>query len=283
MPRRQQATARQERLGAELRKLREAAGLKGREAAALLGSDSAQVSQIEAGVAGVSETRVRQLAAHYSCTDDRLIEALVAMATDRTRGWWERYRGLLPPSFLDLAELEHHCTRRQDIEFLHVPGLFQTEDYARAVFSYRVPELLREDLELRVTHRMERRRIIQEPRSIPYTAVIHEAALRIRVGDRTATRVQLQRILELSEAHHITVRVIPFDLDGFAGATNAMMYVRGAVPRLDTAVRDAPQGAAFIDSEAQLGALRTLFHRVESASLDPARSRDLIHRLAKEL
>ncbi|MFE2277020.1 helix-turn-helix domain-containing protein [Streptomyces sp. NPDC059454] len=283
MPRRQQATARQERLGTELRKLREAAGLKGREAAALLGTDSAQVSQIEAGVAGVSETRVRQLAAHYSCTDEKLVEALVAMATDRTRGWWERYKGLLPPSFLDLAELEHHCTHRQDIEFLHVPGLFQTEDYARAVFSYRVPELPRDDLELRVRHRMERRQIIEEPRPVPYTAVIHEAALRIRVGDRTATHAQLLRILELSEAHHITVRVIPFDLDGFAGATNAMMYVSGAVPRLDTAVRDAPQGAAFIDSEAQLSALRTLFHMVESASLEPARSRDFIHRLAKEL
>ncbi|WP_030860744.1 helix-turn-helix domain-containing protein [Streptomyces sp. NRRL S-37] len=283
MPRRQQATARQERLGTELRKLREAAGLKGREAAALLGTDSAQMSQIEAGVAGVSETRVRQLAAHYSCTDEKLVEALVAMATDRTRGWWERYKGLLPPSFLDLAELEHHCIRRQDIEFLHVPGLFQTEDYARAVFSYRVPELPRDDLELRVNHRMERRRIIEEPRSVPYTAVIHEAALRIRVGDRTAARAQLLRVLELSEADHITVRVIPFDLDGFAGATNAMMYVGGAVPKLDTAVRDAPQGAAFIDSEAQLSALRTLFHMVESASLEPAHSRDFIHRLAKEL
>ncbi|MFI1421011.1 helix-turn-helix domain-containing protein [Streptomyces sp. NPDC020731] len=283
MPRRQQATARQERLGTELRKLREAAGLKGREAAALLGTDSAQVSQIEAGVAGVSETRVRQLAAHYSCTDEKLVEALVSMAIDRTRGWWERYKGLLPPSFLDLAELEHHCTCRQDVEFLHVPGLFQTEDYARAVFSYRVPKLPADDLELRVNHRMERRRIIEDLRSVPYTAVIHEAALRIRVGDRTAARAQLLRVLELSEADHITVRVIPFDLDGFAGATNAMMYVSGVVPRLDTAVRDAPQGAAFIDSEAQLSALRTLFHMVESASLEPARSRDFIHRLAKEL
>ncbi|MCT7352077.1 helix-turn-helix transcriptional regulator [Streptomyces sp. 15-116A] len=283
MPRRQQATARQARLGAELRKLREAAGLKGREAAALLGTDSAQMSQIEAGVAGVSQTRVRQLAAHYSCTDEQLIEALVDMATDRTRGWWEKYRGLLPTPFLDLAELEHHGAYRMDVEFLHVPGLFQTEDYARAVFSYRVPQLPTEDLDLRVQHRMERRRIIEGPRPVPFTAVIHEAALRIRVADRTASRAQLGRILQLSEADHITVRVIPFDLDGFAGATNAMMYVGGVVPRLDTVVRDAPQGSCFIDSEAQLTSYRTLFHMVESVSLDPDRSRDFIHRLTKEL
>ncbi|MFF8027308.1 helix-turn-helix domain-containing protein [Streptomyces sp. NPDC007896] len=283
MPRRRQPTARQERLGIELRKLREAAGLKAREAAALVGSDSAQMSQMESGIAGVSEERVRSLAAHYSCADAELVEALAAMATDRTRGWWERYRGLLPTLFLDIAELEHHATYRLDVEFLHVPGLFQTEDYARAIFSYRVPELPDNDLELRVRHRMERKAIIRDSAPVPYEAVIHEAALRIRAGDQAAMRTQLIRIMELSEEDHITVRVIPFDLNGFAGATNAMMYAGGAVPRLDTVVRDAPHGAGFIDSEAQLGAFRTLFRKVEAASLEPDRSRDFIHRLAKEL
>ncbi|MFK0285836.1 helix-turn-helix domain-containing protein [Streptomyces sp. NPDC090499] len=283
MTRRKQPTARQARLGSELRKLREAAGLKGLEAAALLGTDSAQISQIEFGTAGVSEDRVRRLAAHYSCTDAELIEALVAVATDRTQGWWEEYRGLLPTSFLDLAELEYHSSYRLDVEFLHIPGLFQTEDYARAIFSYRVPELPTSDLELRVRHRMDRKAVLDVPTPVPYEAVIHEGALRIRVGDRAAARAQLGRLLDFSEAEHITVRVIPFDLDGFAGATNAMMYAGGAVPKLDTAVRDAPQGAGFIDSEAQLGAFRTLFRKVESASLDPERSRDFIHNLTKEL
>ncbi|MFC9845629.1 helix-turn-helix domain-containing protein [Streptomyces sp. NPDC060223] len=283
MPRRRQPTARQERLGVELRKLREVAGLKAREAAALVGSDSAQMSQMESGIAGVTEERVRSLAAHYSCADEKLIEALVEMATDRTRGWWEKYRGLLPTPFLDIAELEHHCTYRLDVEFLHVPGLFQTEEYARAVFSYRVPELPDSELELRVRHRMERKVVIKGPAPTPYDVLIHEAALRIRVGDRATTRTQLGRILELSEADHITVRVIPFDLDGFAGASNAMMYAGGAVPKLDTAVRDAPHGTGFIDSEAQLGAFRTLFRMVEAVSLEPARSRDFIHRLTKEL
>ncbi|MBV7699333.1 helix-turn-helix transcriptional regulator [Streptomyces sp. TRM70350] len=185
MTRRQQPTARQVRLGAELRKLREAAGLKATEAAALLGSSSTQMSLIESGMAGVTEDRVRRLAAHYSCTDNELIAALAAMTTERTRGWWEEYRGLLPTSFLDLAELQYHSTYRLDMEFLHIPGLLQTEDYARAVFSYRVPELRKDDLELRVSHRMERKVVIGGPRPIPYKAVVHEAALRIRVGDRT--------------------------------------------------------------------------------------------------
>ncbi|MFF9023690.1 helix-turn-helix domain-containing protein [Streptomyces eurythermus] len=283
MPRRQQPTARQARLGAELRKLREAAGLKGREAAALLGTDSAQMSQIEAGTAGVSAERVRRLAAQYSCTDAELIEALVAMATDRTHGWWEEYRGLLPTPFMDLPELEHHASYRWDVEFLHIPGLLQTPEYARALFAYVNPEFPGSEVERWVEHRMKRRVIIERADPVPYEALIHEAALRIRVGHLSDAKAQLFRVLELSEADHVTVRVIPFDLDGFGGAGSAMVYAGGPVPKLDTVVRDGPGGPAFIDAEAQLSRYRRLFRRVEAVSLEPDRSRDFIHRLAKEL
>ncbi|MET7484240.1 helix-turn-helix transcriptional regulator [Streptomyces sp. NPDC005538] len=283
MPTRREPTARQMRLGIELRRLRDAAGLKATEAAALLGVSSVQISQIESGISGVSEKRLRLLAAHYACTDDAFIDALVTMASDRTRGWWEEYRGLLPTSFLDLSELDHFATHRWDVSFLHIPGLFQTEQYARGILGHRVPELPDDELELRVRHRMQRKVIIEGPAPIPYVAVIHEAALRIRVGTRAATRTQLARVLEFSEADHITVRVIPFDLDEFTGADSTMVYAGGAVPKLDTVVRDAPHGTAFIDSEAQLGRFRTLFRRMEDASLDPEQSRDFIDRLAKEL
>ncbi|MEU1083728.1 helix-turn-helix transcriptional regulator [Streptomyces sp. NPDC005908] len=280
---RRQPTARQLRLALELRRLREAAGLSAREAAALLGVNSVQISQIEAGTTGVSEERLRRLAAHYACTDGALVDALAMMASDRVRGWWEEYRGRLPTAFLDLSELEHHATFRWDVDFLHVPGLLQTEAYARALFSRRVPELPDDELEWRVRHRMRRGVVIAGPRPVPYTAVVHEAALRIKVGGREATRSQLGRILELSEAEHVTVRVIPFELEEFADITAAMVVAGGAVPRLDTVVRDGPDGAVLVDSEARLAVFRTLFRRVEAVSLDPQRSRDFIHGLAKEL
>ncbi|MGW0542427.1 helix-turn-helix domain-containing protein [Streptomyces griseoincarnatus] len=280
---RRDPTARQLRLAVELRRLREAAGLSAREAAALLGVNSVQISQIEAGTTGVSEERLRRLAAHYACTDTALIDALAVMASDRVRGWWEEYRGRLPTAFLDLSELEHHATFRWDVDFLHVPGLLQTEAYARALFSRRVPELPEEELGLRVRHRMQRGVIIEGSRPAPYWAVVHEAALRIKVGGREAMRGQLARILELSEAEHVTVRVIPFELEEFADVTAAMVYAGGAVPRLDTVLRDGPDGVALVDTEARLAVFRTLFHRVEAVSLDPLRSRDFIHGLAKEL
>ncbi|MFJ6069486.1 helix-turn-helix domain-containing protein [Streptomyces sp. NPDC093065] len=278
MPTRREPTARQLRLAVELRRLREAAGFTARQAAAMLGVSNVQISQIESGLSGVSEQRLRRLASHYACTDEEFVNALAEVATDRTRGWWEEYRGLLPTSFLDLSELNHHARFRRDVAVLYVPGLLQTEEYARAVFAGRVPELTGEELEVRVRHRMASQRL-----TVPYELVLHEAALRIRVSDRVASRAQLTRLLQLSEADDVSVRVIPFDLDGFARAASTMTYVGGAVPKLDTVVRDVPHGSAFIDSEAQLGAFRTRFRKVEAVSLDPDRSRDLINRLAKEL
>jgi transcriptional regulator with XRE-family HTH domain len=283
MATRRHPTARQARVGAELRKLRDAAGLKAAEAATLLGVSSVQMSQIESGVAGVSEERVRRLAANYACPDGELIDALVAMATERTRGWWEEYRGALPAAYLDLSELDHYATFRHDVAIIHVPGLFQTDAYARALFSYMNPEFPKSEVEHRVNHRMRRKVIIEGPDPIPYETVIHEAALRIQVAGRAASRVQLARILELSEADHVSVRVIPFSLDDFAGAGSAMVYVGGAVPCLDTVVRDAPHGTGFIDSQAQLEHFRRLFRRVKEASLTPEQSRDLINQMAKEL
>ncbi|MER5545726.1 helix-turn-helix transcriptional regulator [Streptomyces sp. NPDC002589] len=278
MVQRREPTARQLRLGVELRRLREAAGLTAVQAAALLGVNRVQMSHIESGLTGVSEERLRRLASHYACTNAEFIDALVEMATDRTRGWWEEYRGRLPMSFLDLSELEHHARFLRHVAILYVPGLLQTEDYSRAVFLSRLPELTGEEVELRIQHRRARQEF-----SIPYEAVIHEAALRIRVSDRATARAQLTRLLELSEADHITVRVIPFDLDGFARASSAMTYVGGTLPKLDTVVRDAPHGSVFIDSEAQLGTYRTRFRKVERVSLDPDRSRDFIRDLTKEL
>ncbi|MGY3202169.1 helix-turn-helix domain-containing protein [Streptomyces sp. TE5632] len=278
MVKRREPTARQVRLATELRRLRETAGLNSRQAAGLLGVSPAQITHIESALAGVSEQRLRRLASHYACTDKEFIDALVTMATDRTRGWWEKYRGLLPTSFLDLSELEHHARFLRHVAVLYVPGLLQTEDYARAVFSSRLPELTAEEIELRIQHRRARQEF-----TIPYEAVIHEAALRIRVSDRATSRAQLTRLLELSEADHITVRVIPFDLDDFASASGTMTYVGGPLPKLDTVVRDALHGSAFIDSEAQLNTYRTSFRKVEAASLEPEQAREFVHRLAKEL
>ncbi|WP_308115080.1 DUF5753 domain-containing protein [Streptomyces thermodiastaticus] len=145
------------------------------------------------------------------------------------------------------------------------------------------PEFPPSEVELRVAHRMRRTVVIEDPDPMPYETVMHEAALRISVAGRSAMRAQLRRILEMSEAEHVTVRAVPFALDDFAGAGCTMVYLGGAVSRLDTVVRDAPHGTAFVDSEAQLEHFRKLFNRVRAESLSPERSRDLIYQLSEDL
>jgi transcriptional regulator with XRE-family HTH domain len=283
MPPRSNPTARQVRLGVELRKLREAAGLKAREVAAFLNSTSGQMSQMEAGIAGVSAERVRRLAAHYACADEEFIAALAAMATERARGWWDDYRGVLPQVNLDVAEAEHHATFLREVVITYVPGLLQTPDYARAVFGFMRPELPVSEVVPRVEHRMGRRAIFEGDTPTPYETVIHEMALRVHVADLGTSRAQLRFILDRIEEGCASVRVVPFGREGFAGAGASLMYLGGSVPRLDTGLRDSPTGVEFCDAEAQLRHLRTLFHKVEEASLDTSASRDFIHQLAKEL
>ncbi|MGW7239871.1 DUF5753 domain-containing protein [Streptomyces sp. NPDC054813] len=254
-----------------------------KEAAGLLEADAVQMSQIESGVVGVSAKRVRRLAANYACTDEPLIEALVAMATDRTRGWWEDYRDVLPQTFLDGAEAEHHAAYLHEVVIHYVPGLLQTAEYARSVFGYTNPGLSEEEVALRAEHRMQRRAVIERDGPTPYETIVHEFALRVHVSDRQASLTQLRFILDKIEAGQVTVRVIPVEREHFAGAGASMLYLGGPVHQLDTALRDAPTGARYIDEQPRLEQLRTLFRRVRSASLDPTASRDFIHRLAKEL
>jgi transcriptional regulator with XRE-family HTH domain len=284
MPLRSNATARQERLGTELRKMREAAGVTARDTARLLGADPAKVSHIEAGRLGVSEARLRRLAAFYACGDGPLVDALVALAKQqRGRGWWERYRGTLPAPLLDLSELEFHATYLRAIQVTHIPGTFQTEDYARTVFGHTIPELPVADLEARVAHRMERRNIFLREGAPRYEAIVHEAALRMRFGGRKISREQLQYLLELSQQPNLRVRVVPFDAEGYFSSGHAMLYAGGLVPKLDTVQIEAGHGIRFLDAESHLKNYRTLFDRVEVAALSDAESRDFILGVAHEL
>ncbi|WP_406476608.1 helix-turn-helix domain-containing protein [Streptomyces sp. NBC_01615] len=276
-------TARRTRLGVELRKLRERAGMTTTQAAALLGTSSGQLSNIEVARFGVSADRVRVMARTYSCTEPALIEALVAMLGERRRGWWEEYRDILPPKLLDLAEIEHHGTSLHAAHSMHIPGLLQTVDHAREIYRQAVPEMSPPEIEHRVSFRVKRQAVLYRDDAVAYQAVIHEAALRMKFGGADIARAQLQHLLKVSNRDHVSIRVIPFDAGSYPGSGQSVYYVRGPVPALDTAQLDQSHGPVFIDSEAQLAQYRMLLERLEAAALDPAASQDLIHDIAQHL
>ncbi|MCX4906794.1 helix-turn-helix transcriptional regulator [Streptomyces sp. NBC_00878] len=276
-------TGRQLRLGAELRKLREQAGLTSTAAAQLLGMPQAQVSNMETGRIGVSAERVRSLACQYECSDKALTEAIAGMVGGRKHGWWETYREILPGPLLDLAELEHNAQSLRTMVTARIPGLLQTVDHAREIFRQAVTELSPPDIEHRVSFRIKRQAVLYRDDPTPYEAIIHEAALRMKIGGPSVSQQQLKHLLDASEREHITLRAITFDVGAYPGSGQSIFYAHGPVPELDTVHLDQSHGLTFLDAEAQLRKYRNLFERLNAVALSPDKTRDLIHAVIHDL
>ncbi|MEV6673124.1 Scr1 family TA system antitoxin-like transcriptional regulator [Streptomyces sp. NPDC051162] len=283
MPPRTAPTARQQRLGTELRKLREHAGMTAPHAAEQLGTNRTGISNIEAGRFGVSPERVRALARIYACADQSYVDALARMAEERGKGWWEEYRGAVSVGALDLAELEHHTISLRTVQILHMPGLLQTEDYAKAVFSTAMPRPTPADLRRRLSYRMRRRDVLDKPTPPTCTFLIHEAAMRAEFGGPKVARRQLEHAIEASERDNITVRAIPFSAGGIPSAGLSTVYAAGPVPQLDTVHLDVAHGSALLDAEAHLANYRAILDRTEEISLSTEGTRDLLHAIAQRL
>ncbi|MFI6282665.1 helix-turn-helix domain-containing protein [Streptomyces sp. NPDC050988] len=276
-------TGRQLRLGAELRKLREQAGLTSTAAAQLLGMPQAQVSNMETGRLGVSAERVRTLACQYECSDKALVEAIVGLVGGRKHGWWETYREILPGPLLDLAELEHNAQSLRTTVTARIPGLLQTVDHAREIFRQAVSELSPPDIEHRVSFRIKRQEVLYRDDPTPYEAIIHEAALRMKIGGSAGSQQQLKHLLDASEREHITLRAITFEDGAYPGSGQSIFYAHGPVPELDTVHLDQSHGLTFLDAEAQLRKYRHLFEKLNAVALSPDRTRDLIHAVIHDL
>lgn len=283
MPSRKAPTARQRRLGAEMRKMRERTGLTLTEAAAMLGTDRTTVSNIESGRFGVSAGRVRTWAAHYGCSDMAYVDALAEMARERISGWWEDYRGELTSGALDLAELEYHAAGFRSVEIMHIPGLLQTEDYARAVFMETVPPPSPARQRRLLSHRLKRRDVLDRVDRPHCMFLIHEAALRMTYGGSAVASSQLDHLLKQSDRDNVVIRVIPFAAGGFPHASSSAHYVYGPVPQLDTVQTDTATGSRFLDAETSLENWRVALDRTQERSLDPEKSRDFIRTIALQV
>ncbi|MCX5211906.1 helix-turn-helix transcriptional regulator [Kitasatospora sp. NBC_00240] len=271
-------------MGIELRKMREFAGMTPQVMAAALGTDPPKISQMESGKAGISPDRLRSWASASKCTNQPLIDALAAMTQDRGKRWFDEYRGRLPAGFLNIAEMEYYADDERGLvawATTYIPGLGQTGPYAGAVFARIRPPLPRHEVDARTAFRVQRQRVVLDGK--PYTAYIHEAALRMQFGGPTVLREQLSSLLEDSERANVTIRAVPFDVDTFPGAGENLCVASGAVPELDTVQIDLTQGPQFIHAETELQTYRGMVSEMDMAALPPDTSRDFIHRIMKAL
>jgi transcriptional regulator with XRE-family HTH domain len=266
-----------------LRKARTAAGVSTDEAGRLLAMERTRIANIESAIRGISPDRVAALLDAYFGEETPYTRALISMAGVRERCWWDAYRDSLPLGLLDIAETEWDARRILTIQSVHVPGLLQTDEYARAVFSAGLPAMSRLQVETRVQHRMERARVIEGPQARPYVGYVHEVALRMRFGGTATMRAQLESLIAASERSNISLRAIPIDAGSFPGAGHALLYCEGPVPDLDTVQLDTAHGPEFLHSPPELEKYRAHLAWMDKHCLSEDNTRDLLRTLTRDL
>jgi transcriptional regulator with XRE-family HTH domain len=198
-------------VGAQLRRLREAAELTREQAAESIRASESKISRLELGRTGFKLRDVTDLLALYGVSDEAECATLLAMAQQaNTQGWWHAYSAVIPGWLDAYLGLEQAASviRSYEIRFVH--GLLQTADYARAVIRLGQDGISEADIESRVGLRMRRQQILHRPDPPRLWTVIDEAALCRPIGGAATMRAQIRQLIEITELPHVTVQVLPF-------------------------------------------------------------------------
>ncbi len=212
-------------LGAQLRRLREARRLSLEEAGNVIRASHSKISRLETGRVGFKDRDIVDLLTFYGITDEKEREALRALASKaNSPGWWHDYSDVLPHWFEAYVGLEEAASQIRAYEVQFVPGLLQTEDYARAVtmLGYSNPK----EITRRVGLRLSRQALLTRPDPPSLWVVLDEAVLRRPIGGLTVMRAQLEHIIETSQLPNVTVQVVPFTAGGHAAAGGPFSVLR---------------------------------------------------------
>ena len=275
-------------LGAQLRRLREAKGITREDAGYLIRSSDSKISRMELGRVGFKERDVADLLTLYGITDDHERQALLGLARQaNTPGWWHRYGDLLPSWFQAYIGLEEAATLIRTFEVQFVPGLLQTEDYARAVITQGNPGAPTEEVVRRVGLRRQRQQLLS--RSAPdgsrprLWAVVDEAALRRPIGGRQVLRDQLERLIEASELANVTLQVLPFRVGGHAAEGGAFTILRFAEPDLpDVVYVEQLTSALYLDKLDDVDAYAAVMNRLDVESAPPRQTVEILKGILQE-
>jgi hypothetical protein len=276
-------TARRIILGAQLRGLRERAGVGRSEAAwSIRGSDS-KMSRLEAGKVGFKERDVADLLTMYGVTDPDERELLLDMTRRSNEpGWWQPYGDVLPPWFEDYVGLETSASRIQTYELLFVPGLLQTEDYARAVITSGHPDRATPDDERRLQVRMRRQQTLGRRDAPTFWAIVDESVLHRPIGGSSALVAQVEHMLELSSLPNVVLQILPFTMSGYA-AESSFSILRFAEPELpDLVYQEHLTAAAYLDKRSEVEAYSRVMDRVAVDALTPDETRQHLTKLVAE-
>ena len=276
-------TARRRRLGLELRRLREAAGIKLDQVAAQIDLTTSTLSRIETGKAPCRTTYLTAMLDMYGVTDPQQVQVLKNMAREGQRkGWWADYDGL-PAEFGIYVGLESVAASLRSYEAQLIPGLLQTRDYARAVFRACDRNATAEHIDRQAELRMKRQEALTRPDApLELWAVLDEAVLRRPVGGPQVMRAQLGKLLEAAELPNLTVQVLPFAQGAHAGLNGpfCIMDFPGGDPA--TVYVGSAAGNTFLEKAHQVQRWAEAFDQLRAAALSPGDTRETIATLSAE-
>ncbi|CAM5234415.1 helix-turn-helix domain-containing protein [Streptomyces californicus] len=272
-------TVRRRRVGAELKRLREKAGVRMEDAAERIGGDKPKISRQENGRQGVSKLEIEALLELYGVSDDRLRTALITLAREgRRKGWWAQYSDILSSNFQERLSIEADTARILSFQPMLVPGLLQTVEYATQVIRSAGKNATEEQIASYIDVRRSRQEIFTRENPPQFVCLLDEAVLHREIGGPAVMAAQLGKILEISNPPKLTIQVVPFAEGWHAGADGAFNIYSYPDPMdLDVVNLEYLDGALYLEEDESVER-----YQLRTASLTTKQSMELVSSVQEE-
>ncbi|MFD1151642.1 helix-turn-helix domain-containing protein [Saccharothrix hoggarensis] len=274
-------TIRLRRLAGQLRRLRDGTGLRREDVEERTGINATTLYRIETARNRPQYRTLAALMKLYGVPSDEQERLKALYKQSAGEGWMQPWHEDLPEGYTAYINFEKEAYGLRHYSGLFVPGLLQTEDYARAVIRGVLHDETDDQVEDFVRTRMERQAVLTKKKPLKLWAVIEEASLHRQVGGADVMRSQLRHLLDAAKAPNITIQVIPFSSGAHPGMPGQFVVMDFPDP-LDTDLIyvDSQAGEIFLESDADIKRFRAAFDHLVAVAKSPDDSAALIAGIA---
>jgi transcriptional regulator with XRE-family HTH domain len=272
-------------LGSRLRQLREIAKVTPEQAGYEIRASRSKISRMENGRVSFKDRDITDLLTLYGVTDERVRDATLELARRaNVPGWWAKYGDILPDWFEMYLGLESSAAVIRTFELQFVPGLLQTEDYARAVTALGHKAAPASEIDRRVALRMRRQQVLSRPEPVRLWTVVDEAVLRRPVGGHAVMLAQLRHLAQATAVPHVTVQVVPFGHGGHAAAGGSFSILRFDQPDLpDVVYIEQLTSALYLEGRPDVDNYREVMNQLSTDALAPAETAAFIDAIVAKM
>jgi transcriptional regulator with XRE-family HTH domain len=271
-------------LGRQLHELREKAGLSYDQAAEAIYASPWTIRRMERAEGSLKPLSVKGLLTAYGITDQQEITTFLALARQASKpGWWHSYSDVLPPWFRVSVGLEEAAELIRGFDPHCVPGLLQTEDYARSLLAIGFPDATAEETERRVALRLARQQLLTRADPPRLWTVIDEAALRRPAGRRAVMRGQIEHLIEAAALPHVTVQILPFAAGQHPAPYGPFRIFRFPAQQVpDIVYGESLTGAFYLDKPADAAAYLQALDRICAQAKPAGQTEKTLRDIRKE-